>query len=221
MDLSVSTREKFGKAVKSLRRDGVIPAELYGRGVKNLHLSVSAKDFSKVFKEAGTNTIVGLLVGKSKLPVLIHEVGRDYMTDDVTHVDFYQVQMDEKLKARIPLEFLGEAPAAKDKGGILNKSMLEVEVEALPGDLPRRLNVDLSALSELNESIYVKDVAVPKGVEILTDPGTVIATVTPPVAEEKEEKVETPVDVSAVKVETEEKKAEREAGKVNEDKEKK
>ncbi len=222
MDLSVQTREKFGKAVKALRREGLIPAELYGHGASNLHLSVPSREFAKVFKEAGTNTLVNLLVEGKKQPVLIHEVDRDYLTDEVAHIDFYQVRMDEKIKAKIPLEFVGESPAVKEKAAILNKAMTEIEVEALPADLPHRLSADLSKLLDLNQSVYVRDIAVPKGVEVLVDPETVVVTATPPAAEEKKVE-EVPVDVSAVKVETEEKKAERSAEKetVKEKKEKK
>ena len=221
MDLFVQKRERFGKQVKALRREGLIPAELYGHGIANLHLAVPAKDFARVFKEAGVNTIVNLLVGSGKHPALIHEVGRNYLTGGVDHVDFYQVRMDEKIKAKIPIEFLGIAPAVKDKGGIVNKSVSEIEVEALPNDLPHRFEVDLSALSELNQSIYVKDIAVPKGVKILIDPETPVVTVTEPRAEEVVEAAPATVDVTAVKVETEEKKVEREAVKSEEKKEEK
>jgi len=209
MDLTVLTREKFGKRAKALRREGLIPAELYGRGVENLHLSVPAKDFARIFKEAGTNTIVNLLLGGGKRAVIISEVGRHYLTGEIDHVDFYQVRMDEKIEAKVPVEFLGTSPAVKDQGGILNKNISEIEVEALPGDLPHRFDVDLSALTELNQSIYIKDIQIPRGVEILVDPETPIVTVTEPRAEE--EKTAPEIDVSEVKVEGEEKKAEREA----------
>ncbi|MDO8536890.1 MAG: 50S ribosomal protein L25 [bacterium] len=218
MELIVKNREKFGKAVKTLRKQGLIPAELYGHGVKNLHLAVPVKDFHKVYKEAGANTVVNLVVdratpgGQERRPALIHEVVRDYITEEVSHVDFYEVRMDEEIRAKIPLEFINESAAVKEKGGILNKSMSEIEVEALPGDLPHGFKVDLTSLDDLNKSIYVKDVKVPKGVKVLVDLETVIVTVTPPMKEE-EKVVEVPVDVSAVKVETEEKKAERAAEK--------
>lgn len=210
MDLVVQTREKLGKAVKTLRRQGLVPAELYGHGIPNVHLTVQAKEFAKVFREAGANTVVNLLLNSEKRSALVHDVKRDYLTDEISHIDFYQVRMDEKIKARVPLDFVGEAPAVKEKGGILNKAMLEVEVEALPANLPRRLQADLSSLADLNQSLYVSDVAVPRDVRLLVDLGTVIVTVTPPAAEEV--KVEAPpVEVSAVKVEDEEKKAERAA----------
>lgn len=218
MDLTVQTREKLGKAVKSLRREGFIPAELYGRGLKNFHLSIPAKDFLKVLKEAGTSTVVNVVLGGKKTPALIQDIGRNYLTGEVEHVDFYQVRMDEKIKAKVPLEFIGEAPAVKEKNGILNKAMSEIEVEALPADLPRRLELNLALLDDINKSIYVKDLKVPAGVKVLVDAGTVIATVTPPVAEEVKV-VEEVVDMSAVKVEGEEKKAERMAGKEKTEKE--
>jgi large subunit ribosomal protein L25 len=120
--------------------------------------------------------------------------------------------MDEKIKTKVSLEFIGEAPAVKDKGGILNKAMSEIEVEALPADLPRHLELDLSSLDDIDKSIYVKDIKVPAGVKVLVDADTVVATVTPPVAEEVKVTEEV-VDVSAVKVEGEEKRAERAAEK--------
>jgi large subunit ribosomal protein L25 len=142
-----------------------------------------------------------------KHSALIHDVIRNYVTGEIDHVDFYQVRMDEKLKAKVPLEFVGDAPAIKLFAASINKTMSEIEVEALPQNLPHNLVVDLSTLDELNKSIYVRDIVVPKGVEILIDLETAVATAMPQAAEEV---VEAPVaDVTAVKVETEEKKAER------------
>ncbi len=207
MELAVKTREKLGKGNSVLRKEGFIPAELYGRGFENLHLTVNKKDFQKVFQEAGESTIVNLVLGSEKHTALIHEIQKDFLTDEIVHVDFHQVRMDEKIKAHIPLEFIGEAPAIKEFGGVLNKTISEIEVEALPGNLPRHFEVDLSGLKELNQSFYVSNLKVPKGVEIMVEPETVIATVTPPAEEEKIEAA--PVDLTAVKVESEEKAAER------------
>lgn len=207
MEIIAQKREILGKKVRDLRQKGLIPAELYGHDAKNVHLAISLKDFTKVFEEAGTSAIVSLLVDKEKYPVLIYDYQRDYLTGDFIHVDFYKVRMDEKIQAKIPLEFVGEAPAVKEKGGILNKTMLEIEVEALPANLPPQLMVDLTQLTELDQSIYVKNLKVPEGVEVLVDPETVIATIT----REEEEEKEVPVDISAIKVEDEEKKAQRES----------
>ncbi len=216
MELTVSLRETLGTKVRALRRDGLVPAELYGHGFKNEHLSVPAKEFNKVFKEAGTATVVTLVVGKDKRPALIHDVQHDYLTGEVSHVDFYQVNMNEAITAAVPLEFIGESKAVKEQQAVINKAITELEVEALPGDLPHALEVDLSALDELEKSIYVKDIKVPKGVKVLTDPETAVATATPPA---KEEEVVAPTeapDLSAIKSEAEEKAAERAAEKADE-----
>ena len=208
MDLAVKTREKFGKNLKALRREGLIPAELYGRGFENAHLAIDGKEFKKVFGQAGESTIINLLIGKDSRPALVHDIQKDFLTDEIIHIDFHQVRMDEKIKAHIPLEFKGEAPAVKEFGGVLNKTISEIEVEALPGNLPRYFEVDISGLKELDQSFYVSDLKIPRGVEILVEPKTVIATVPPPAEEEKVEEV-VPTDVTAVKVESEEKAAER------------
>ncbi len=208
MELAVETRDKFGREMKALREKGLVPAELYGHGLENVHLAVDAKAFMKLYREAGENTIVTLAFGKEKRPVLIYDVQKNYLSDTVDHIDFYQVRMDEKITAKVPIEFTGESPAVKEKGGLLNTSLAEIEVEALPGDLPHRLVADLSVLVEINQSIYVKDISVPKGVQVLVDPGTPVATITEKMKEE--ELAPAPVaDVSEVKVESEEKKAER------------
>ena len=217
MDLAVSTREITGKKVRMLRKEGLVPAELYGRGIKNVHLAVPVKDFNKVLKEAGTTSVITLTLGKEKRSAMIHEVGRNFLTGEVLHVDFHEIRMDEKITAKVPLEFVGEAPAVKEKGAVVNKSMSEIEVEALPHNMPRQITVDLSSLDDLDKTIYVKDIPHPKGVEFLISEETAVATATPPAPEEVVAPVET-VDVSAVKVETEEKKAERQAEKAKDEK---
>jgi len=214
MELAAEKREVFGRAVRQLRIQGLIPAELYGHGLPNLHLSIPAKEFLKVLKEAGENTVVTVAVGNEKLPALIYDVARHPVSDEITSVDLYQVRMDEKIKAAVPLEFTGEAPVVKEALGVLVKSMHEVEVEALPADLPREITVDLGGLTELGQSIYVKDLSVPAGVKIVVDPETVVVSVTEKISEEEEKATQeaaAAVGVEQVVAETEEKKAEREA----------
>ena len=217
MELTVQKREKFGKASKDLLKQGLIPAEIYGHGFKNEHLAVLSKEFFKVFKEAGENMIVNLNVGGEKWPALIYEVQKGRTSSEVTHIDFYRVTMTEKIITKVPLEFIGEAPAVKEKLGILNKSMDEIEVEAFPADLPRRIEVDLGMLKDLSSNVYVKDLKVSPGVRILVDLETTVATM---VAVKEEEAVKGPTDVSEVKVEAEEKKAERDSEKTEKSKEK-
>ncbi len=220
MELTVQTREKFGAtASKAARKEGLIPAELYGHGITNGHFSVAAKDFTKAFKEAGTSTVLYLLIDgekgspakkQEKKPAIIHSVAHDPLTGDIAHVDFYAVRMDEMITAKIPLKFVNEAPAVREKAAIINKSMAEIEVEALPQDLPHEFTIDLSMLDDLDKSIYVRDIKVPKGVKLLVEGDTAIATATPPLAEEVVEAAPADIDITDVKVEGEEKKAERE-----------
>jgi large subunit ribosomal protein L25 len=197
MDLSVQKRDILGRKVKSLREQGLIPAELYGHGSENVHLSVPIKEFTKLFKEAGESTIINLNLENEKLPVLIHDLQKNPLTDEISHIDFYQVRMDEKISTSVPLEFIGEAPAVREKGGILIKAVQEIEIEALPADLPHKIEVDLSKLSDIGTNIHVKDLKIDEKVKVLIDAETVVVTVTEPAKEEVEEK---PVSVEEVKV---------------------
>jgi len=214
MDLTVQTREILGRKVGALRKENLIPAELYGHGIENIHLTVPTKEFSKVFKEAGESTIITLNFENKKLPVLIYEVSTDPLSDKIIHIDFYAVKMDEKITTSIPLEFIGEAPAVKEKQGVLIKSMQALEIKALPADLPHNLEVDINKLSEIGMSIYVSDLKIPERIEILVKPETVIATIIEQAKEEVEEK---PISVEEVKVEGEEKKEKKEEEKEGEE----
>ena len=212
MDLAVTERTVLGKKVNALRREGFIPAELYGHGFKNIHLVLPAKEFNKVLKEAGSTSVVTLLLGKESKSAMIHEVARDSVTSEIIHVDFHQVRMDELVKADVPLEFTGEAPAIKAFAAVINKAMSEIEVEAFPQNLPHSIVVDLSVLDVLDKTIYVKDIPHPKNVTFLVDEEAAVATATPPAPEEVVAPVEE-VDVTAIVAEGDEKKAEREATK--------
>ncbi len=204
MELAVKTRELLGRRVKSLRREGFIPAELYGHNFTNRHLSVPAGEFSKVFKEAGESVIINLLIDNEKIPVLIQEVIFNPINDAITHIDFYQINMDELITASVSLDFIGQSPAIKEKKGILVKSMHEIEVEALPVNLPSKIEVDISVVRDLGKSIYVKDLKVPSGAKFLVDESTVVATIAEPVKEE--EVPVAPTSIEEIKVEGEEKK---------------
>ncbi len=205
MELQAQKREIFGKAVKSLRKQGLIPAELYGHGINNIHLSVRESDFLKIFKTAGGSTVVNLEIeGEKRRQVLIHNVQFDPLSQKVENIDFYQVKMDEKIKVDVPLEFVGEAPAVKSLEAILVKAMRELAVEALPGNIPSKITVDLSGLTDLGKNIYIRDLPVPAGVKFLVDENTVVASVVEHAAEE----VPAPeITVEEVKVESEEKRA--------------
>lgn len=215
MELIVQKREGKEKAAV-LRKKSFVPIELYGKGIENLHLAASTKEFKKVFKQAGENTIVSAVLDSKKYPVIIHEVAYDGVSGDILNVDLQQIRMDEKIKLMVPLEFIGVSPAVKEKNGLLIKSMQEIEVEALPTDIPHILQVDISKIMEVGQSLYVKDLALPKTAKVLLAPETVVATVTAKLTEEEELAMQQAagIGVETVKVETEEKKAEREAAKV-------
>ncbi len=192
MELKVQNRTVFGKKTRQLRNEGFIPAEIFGRDVKNEHVSVSAKDFSKIFKEAGENTVIDLVDEKGhKTSVIVNDVAVDQMKGIVLSVDFHHIRMDEKIQAKVPIEFTGEAPATK-KGLILIKVLNEIEVEALPDKIPHRFEVDISALSEPGQDILVKSLKPNPDVKILAQGEATIITV----AESRKEVEETPASAA-------------------------
>jgi len=187
--LKAEKRDIFGKKTKSIRKQGLIPAELYGRGIPNIHLSISAKDFLQAYKEAGEHSVLYLEVEGESRPVLIHSVQEHQLKPEILAVDFHQIRMDEKVKAHVPLEFQGEPPAVKEQEGILIKNMDEIEVEALPTDLPHSITVDLAGLTELDESLYVKDLPKSDKYEYVVPGDTAVVSVAAPKEEEIEEAV--------------------------------
>ncbi len=211
MELVAQPRTQFGRALKEIRTKGLIPAELYGHGIKNEHVAVIGKDFMKLLKKAGESTIIDLSIGSKKHPVLIHDVMQDPITDEVISVDFYQVRLDKKLRLKVPVHLVGESPAVKEKGGILVKALSEIEIEALPADIPHQLDVHLNLLTDIGSTIHVGELAAPKGVRVLVDPKFAIITVTARMTEEQEAKLAAEADVSAIKTEGEEKKEEKAA----------
>ena len=207
--LEVQPREVIGNKVRALRRTGVIPAVLYGHNVAAKNLSVDARVFEKVYKQAGESTLLDLKVGAgAAVKVLIQDVAKHYLTLKPIHVDFYQVSMTEKLTADIPLKFIGEAPAVKESGAVLVKNLQEVKVECLPGDLVHEIEIDLAALKAFGDAIAVKNIVAPHGVTILNKPEEILILAQAPRVEEE---VVAPVDEKAkieeIKVVSEEERA--------------
>lgn len=186
MELSIQTRTIFGKKVKTLRRGGLIPAEIFGHGFPNRHVSVPSKDFSKIFKEVGEHTIINLIAEGEKIPALVSDVQYEPLRGETLSIDFRQVRMDEKIQTKVPIEFSGEAPTVK-LGFVVVHVLKEIEIEALPAKIPHRIEVDLSSLEIIGQSIRVSDIKVPAGAKILTPPETVIATVSEMAKEEIKE----------------------------------
>ncbi|HEX3095517.1 MAG TPA: 50S ribosomal protein L25 [Patescibacteria group bacterium] len=181
IQLKTEVRDTNTRTAKALQRVGLIPAELYGHKVQNMHLSVNQIEFEKVLRKAGESTVIELdLPDGGSRNVLIQSIERHYLNSQPIHVDFYEVSMTEKLTATVQIEFTGESHAVKAMGGTLVKVLSEVEVESLPGDLPHQFDVDISVLKNFNDQILVKDLIVSDKVEIKADPEEVVATVQPP-----------------------------------------
>ena len=190
--LKAEKRERVGTQLAALREEGKIPAEIYGEGIdENIHLFINEKEFLGVFKEAGESSIVEVDFEERKIPVIIHDLQKDQLGDKFLHIDLYAVDMNKEITAEIPLHFIGESPLARAGSAVLVKSLNEIEVETLPTHLPQHIDIDVSVLIELNDTIHVKDLSLPKEVTILTDPETVIVSATE-IQEEEPEEVEAP-----------------------------
>lgn len=202
-ELKAEPRDKLGKKAKAVRLAGFLPAVVYGEGVLSQPLAVLYNDFEKAWREAGESTLLKLDVAGTVHPVLIHDIAYDPLTDRPIHVDFYAVRMDKALRVMVPLEFAGESPAVKNEGGVLIKVAHELEVEAMPADLPHTLCIDISRLVSLGDRIFIKDIAQPKGVKILAPADEVVAIVEAPRSEEELAALEAVPAAGAVEVKTE------------------
>ncbi len=185
IELNAKYRDLLGSKVKKLRRDGYVPAVLYGKGQESLPLQVSLKDFSKALKMAGESTLVYINVGGQSYPTIIHDVASDSLTDGILHADFYKVRLDEKIKTNVPVVFVGESSAVKDLGGIFVRNINELEVEALPQNLPHEIAIDITSLKNFGDQILVKDIDLGAGVKIEATAETIVATVQEPMSEEE------------------------------------
>jgi len=211
IELNAQKREVLGRKVKSLRRSGLVPAVLYGKGQEAVALQVPMKDFEKVFKIAGESTLVYLNVEDGKaVPTIIHDVTRDPIRDTFIHADFHKVSLTEKIKANVPVVFAGESPAVKDLKGIFVRNVNELEVEAFPQDLPHEITIDISKLAAFGDQILVKDVDLGDKIKIVAEPEEIVATVQEPISEEElqAQLAEPTTDVSAVEEIEKEKKEE-------------
>ncbi|MBU0569835.1 50S ribosomal protein L25 [Patescibacteria group bacterium] len=160
--LKVQSRKLLGRKVKKLRREGILPANVYGKKVKSRSVSVELSDFEKIFKQAGETSIVDLSLDKEKLPVLIHNIQVDPVSDRPVHIDFLQVNLKEKVTSQIPVELVGESPAEKQGLGTVVQYISEIEVEALPADLLDKFEIDLSKLGKVDDTVLVRDIKVDK-----------------------------------------------------------
>jgi len=191
LTLRVKKRLVFGKQNKALRKKGFIPAVVYGKKTPACPLQVDFKEFKDVYEKAGDTDIIDLIIEdgekKQKKSVLIYNVSNHFLDGLPIHIDFYEVEMDKLIRAHVPLVFVGESPAVK-LGGVLVKPTQEIEVEALPMDLPHEIVVDISKLTDFDQMLCVKDINFSPKVKVLIDENTPVATVNAPITEEELEK---------------------------------
>lgn len=186
--LKAEKREIIGRKVKNLRKTGQIPANVYGKKIKSLAITLEEKDFEKIYSQAGETGIVSLSIKgeKEERPVLIQNVQLDPVSDIPLHIDLRQIILTEKILAKIPVELTGEPMAVSEKSGILIQVLSEIEVEALPTDLPEKFSVDVTVLKAVRDQVLVKDIPFgkEKKIEVKTDLNQVVAKIEPLAKEE-------------------------------------
>jgi large subunit ribosomal protein L25 len=178
IELKVEKREVQGKKVRFLRNKGVVPVHLFGHNIDSLSLQGDAVILHKVLSQAGKTRLIDLKVGKSQKAhnVMVREVQKHPTKGSLLHVDFYEVNMAEKIRVEVPIVLIGESPALKIRENMLNQNLNSLTIECLPEKMPDRINVDISALQEVDQAVHVKDVILPE-VVIMNDPDLVIAKV--------------------------------------------
>lgn len=185
--LAVTKRTVLGKKIKKLRRDGILPANIYGKGIKSLAVQAPIKEFNTVYSKAGETGLIDLQIDGEVRPVLIHNVQLDHIAKTPLHADFYQVNLKEKVKTMVPIVTVGEPKAVTEKVGLLLQPLAEIEIEALPTDLPEKIEVPVEALGAVDEQITVANLKIPESITVLTDPEQVVIKIGELVSKEAQE----------------------------------
>lgn len=185
--LAVTKRTVMGKKLKLLRKEDILPGNVYGKGLASTPVQVSAKTFADVYKIAGGTGLVDLTIDGEKKPVLIKDVEINPLTRQILHADFYQVNLKEKITAMVPVVTVGEPIAVRDRLGLLLQTLSDVEVEALPDNLPENIEVNVEPLAAVDEQLTVAQLSTPTGVTILTDGEQVVVKISELVSEEAKE----------------------------------
>lgn len=194
--IAADPRLVTGKQTSSLRRQGIIPAHLYGHGLESLTLQTTLSSVNNLLRTIERNTIIDLQINgePQPRPVMLRGLQRNPATDELLHVDFFQISLTERLRADVQIIMRGEAPAVHVFGGILLQALDRITVEALPADIPGHIEVDVSGLEELEAAIHVRDLVLPPNVNLLTDPDQVVAKVAPPRVEAEPEVAAAPAE---------------------------
>ena len=185
--LVAQKRTVLGRKVKKLRAEGLIPAHVFGHKVKTIHVQIKENEFKKVFEKAGETGIVNLKIDSENRPVLIRNVHVHPVTDDLLHIDLYQVNLAEKVKVDIPLTIINESPAVEKKVGLLLTPVSEIEIEALPTEIPDKISVDIAVLANIGDEIKVKDLQIDRNkIKVNTDENLIVAQIGELVTKEME-----------------------------------
>lgn len=209
--LTATVREA-GKTLQTLRNEGLLPAVLYGHGIESRTVSLDHLQFARAFRESGENTIIALTIGKEKpVNVLVKDAELHPTTNRYIHADLFQVRMDEEIETAVPIEFSGESAAIREQGGVLVRALDEVEVMALPADIPHSIVADLSSLVSFDDVIKVGDLPVSRGVTVRNDADTVVALVEKPRSEAEIAALDEKVEEDVTKVEGAEKPEQKES----------
>jgi len=189
ISLDVSSRDVLRKKVKALRRTGMTPLHLYGKGMPSRALQANSSTVTKIVNQVGHNIPLYLKVADTKEQdlVFVREIQHHPITNRILHVDFYRVDVSQRVKGEVPITLLGEAPAVRIYKGILMQTLHTLSVECLPMEMPERIEIDISGLEELDQGIRVSDYAPGSGITVLSDSEELIVRVgAPRVAEEVE-----------------------------------
>ncbi len=176
--LSATTRTVVGKQVRALRRDGQLPGVIYGPGAEPTPIQINAREAARVLRFVQGAELVELTLDGQVRNVLLQDLQRDSIRGDFVHADFYAVDMQRKLKARIPLRLTGTSFAVVSLNGVQVRGVTDLEVESLPGDLIPHIDVDLTVLREIGMALYVRDLVVPPEITLLTDPDELVVRIT-------------------------------------------
>jgi large subunit ribosomal protein L25 len=196
--LLVENRTVTGKKVNRLRNEGKVPANIFGKDFKSTAIQLDQKDFQKTLKESGETSLIDVKIGSETHPALISNLQRDPKYDKIIHIDFHKVNLKEKITTMVPVELEGESPIAKSGEGLLLQTLNEIEVECLPTEIPSHIVIEAEGLTEIGQSVHVKDLKVAEKVEIKNDPEEVVVTVqTAEMKEEEPEPEVSPEDVEA------------------------
>lgn len=192
--LKVEKRDVQGKAVKKLRREGILPANIFGKGFESTAVQLPLKEFTEIYDKVGETGLVDISLGSDTIPVLIHNAQINPKTQMVVHADFFKVNLKEKIITYVPIVATGEAIAVRDNLGILLQQLSDLEVEALPTDLPEKIEVDITDLAEVGAQIVVSDLKIPAEVTAVTDANQTVFRIGEAVQEEPEPEEEAPAE---------------------------